>query len=134
MRQAWIYGLVLASVGVIGFVVSSKSSKDDEGTPGFEDLLPCTLLTSIDSQKSLYLNSHHEAKFSDKSGSGTRWETGTWELVDDDNHIYKISVDGSARDFTLVSAPAGEGCMLAAGGLQSVDLTKSWFSALTDPK
>ena len=134
MKQAWIYVAVLVAVGIIGFVAAPKASREAGETPGYEDLIPCATLTSFDSTKTLYLSSRHQAKFSDKSGSGMRFETGTWDLVDDDNHIYRIDVDGVVANFTLISAPEGEGCMLAAGTLEASDMRKSWFSALTDPK
>jgi hypothetical protein len=126
--------VVFACFGGLYLVMAPHAARDKGGPPGFEELVPCAFLTSIDSTKSLYLSGHHEARLSVTMDNGTNWATGTWALVDDDDHTYTVSIDGVDTTYTLVSAPEGEGCMLVAGDLAAADLTKSWFSSLQDPK
>ncbi len=134
MRTVWVSLVVFCFFGVVYLVMKPIAAKQRKDMPGFEDLVPCAFLTSIDSTKSLYLSGDHVARTSDKSGGATNWASGTWDLLNDDRHLYKITIDGEATTYTLVSAPEGEGCMLVAGSTTAADLSKSWFSALTDPK
>ena len=124
---------VFAGFGALYLAAKPRSAAPPD-KPGYEDLVPCAFLTSIDSKRSLYLSGDHTARLSDSSGTGTNWSAGHWDLVDDDDHVYKITIDGETTTYTLVSAPEGEGCMLAAGTTTAADLEKSWFSVLTDPK
>ena len=134
MKQVALTVFVFACFGALYLVLAPHAKKGEGGAPGFEELVPCAFLTSIDSKKSLYLSGHHEARLSVTTDNGITWATGTWTLVDDDAHLYKVSLEGVDTTYTLVSAPEGEGCMLAAGDLAAADLTKSWFSSLQDPK
>lgn len=126
--------VVFGFFGMAYLFLKPEDGDNEDDASGFEELMPCAFLTSFDSTKSLYLSSDHVARVSGKDGQGTTWATGSWDLVDDDQHLYKLTFGGRDETFTLVSAPEGEGCMLAAGSVDSADLKKSWFSALTSPK
>ena len=134
MKTGWVSLAVFVFFGGVYLVMKPIAAKQKRDMPGFQDLVPCAFLTSIDSKKSLYLSGDHVARASETSGGATNWAAGTWDLVDDDRHLYKITIEGNGTIYALVTAPEGEGCMLAAGSVAAADLSKSWFSALTDPK
>ena len=134
LKQVLVSVVVCLVVVALYIAWAPHASRRRTDIPGFEDLVPCAFLTSIDSRRSLYLSGHHDARTSETTGNGTTWSSGTWTLVDDDRHVYRVDIDGVSTTYTLVSAPEGEGCMLVAGSLDAADLHRSWFSALTDPK
>jgi hypothetical protein len=102
--------------------------------PGWEELVLCSILTSIDSKKSLTLSDDYSAELTDDTKSGdAKTSKGHWSLLNAERHMYKIDVAGAAGTYAVVSPPDAEGCMLAAGGLNYVDLRRSWFSVRVDP-
>jgi hypothetical protein len=91
-------------------------------------------LTSIDSKKSLTLTDDYSAELTDGTNSGdAKTSKGHWSLLNAERHMYKIDVPGAVGTYAVVSPPDAEGCMLAAGGLNCVDLRRSWFSVRVDP-
>ena len=134
MKHVWVSAIVCLFVGLLYIALAPFAAKQRTMAPGFEELVPCAFLTSLDSKSSLYLSGHRDARISKTTDAGTTWASGTWTLLADDSHLYRIDIDGVSTTYTLISAPEGEGCMLVPGDVGSADLRKSWFSALTDPK
>lgn len=128
----WLLGLISAAAAL--YLLLGGQSKPEPGPPGWDDLVLCFELTSIDSNKSLSLNEDFTARLKDSSGSGDPiWSDGHWSLVNADRHVYKVDLPGASGVYTVVSPPDSEGCLLAAGPLDRVDLRRSWFSVAPEP-
>lgn len=96
---------------------------------GWDDLSLCSELTSIDSKKTLSLREDFSASLKDNTGSGESvLSNGRWALIDAERHMYKIDIAGAGGIYVLVSPPDSDGCLLAAGPLNRVNLWRSWFS------
>jgi hypothetical protein len=109
------------------------ASSRPEGPPGWEELILCSELTSIDSKKSLSLNSDLSAELIEPSDGGPKTSKGHWSLLDAEKHLYQIDIADAVSNYIVVSPPDAEGCILARGGLNYADLRHSWFSVRIDP-
>jgi hypothetical protein len=104
------------------------------GPPGWDDLILCSKLTSLDSKKTLSLNEDFSVRIDDSSAGGELVRSeGRWTLLDPLRHEYSIEIAGSTQNYIAVSPPHSDGCLLAAGSLDKVDLQKSWFTTPSDP-
>jgi hypothetical protein len=126
-----LIGLLLA---VYSHFQRPSASARPEGPPGWDDLILCSELTSIDSKKSLSLNSDFSAELTDSSAtSGSKSSKGHWSLLNAEKHVYRIDTPGAQGNYIVVSPPDAEGCILAHGGITNVDLLHSWFSVQIEP-
>jgi hypothetical protein len=133
----WIFGIIflIAVVSAISRWQTPHTTRKvaAKGPPGWEDLLLCSLLTSIDSTKALTLDEDMSAELTDNNGgSETKVSKGQWSVVNAERHMYRIDTRGAEGTYTVVSPPDAEGCVLAAGASNYVDLRRSWFSVKTD--
>jgi hypothetical protein len=101
--------------------------------PGWDDLILCSELSSLDSLKELSLSEDHQAQFYDKSAADPKRSkvTGSWSF-DQASKRYSVKLNGAATDYILVSPENAEGCMLIKGSLDSANLRESWFSVEID--
>jgi hypothetical protein len=122
--------IFLALAAYSGFQRPSPSARPE----GWKDLILCSVLTSIDSKKSLLLHSNLSAKLTERGDAGKpKLSQGHWSLVDTENHTYEIDTPGAEGTYDVVSPPDAEGCILAYGGINHTDLRRSWFSLQIDP-
>ncbi len=128
-RDYVAWGLLLLGIGVVYIFFIHDKPEPSPGPPGWEDLILCSDLTSIDSKKTLSLHKNFSARLKDGSGIGDPvWSEGRWALLNAEQHAYSIEIPGAAGHYIVVSPPDSDGCVLAAGTLNQVDLGKSWFS------
>jgi hypothetical protein len=111
-----------------------QTSAPPDGPPGWEELILCSELTSIDSKKSLSLSEDFSAELTESiDGGGSKSSKGHWSLLDAEKHLYQIDIADAVGNYIVVSPPDAEGCILAQGGLNNADLRDSWFSVRIDP-
>lgn len=109
-----------------------SASASERSPPGWADLAPCSETTSFDGKKTLLLSMNLSARVTDRSVKPILVTRGEWSLVDADKHVYRIDVEGSIGNYSLVAPPDAEGCMLAMGIVSYADLRHSWFSVHLD--
>jgi hypothetical protein len=134
----WIFGIIfiVAVAGAFSRWQTPHTARKvvAKAPPGWEDLLLCSLLTSIDSKKALTLSEDMNAELTDNdANSETKVSKGQWSLVNAERHMYRIDTPGAEGTYAVVSPPDAEGCILAAGASNYVDLRRSWFSVRMDP-
>ncbi len=126
--------LLILGIGVVYLFFFRAEPKLPPGPPGWDDLVLCSELTSIDSKKTLSLNEDFSARLKDSSGTGDPvWSDGRWALLNAGQRAYSIDIPGAAGNYIVVSPPDSEGCVFAAGSLNHVDLRRSWFSMPIEP-
>jgi hypothetical protein len=126
--------VICALLAAYSYLQRPSASARPEWAPGWDELILCSELTSIDSKKSLSLNSDFSAELTDSSDtSGSKSSKGHWSLLNAEKHIYRIDTPGAQGNYVVVSPPDAEGCILAYGGINNVDLRHSWFSVLISP-
>jgi hypothetical protein len=106
--------------------------------PGWEDLISCSYVTSLDGTKQLSISENNRATLyesvalSDKKGGYERISIeGTWSF-DEISKQYFVALNGETTSYLLVSPERGGVCMLIAGELEAANLRRSWFSFQAD--
>lgn len=124
--------VIIAIVGAVYFLWSRSKPSPPEPA-GWNDLVLCSVQTSIDSKKTLLLDTDFSAIVTDRKGN--KLGEGKWSLADAQNHIFKIDAPGATGLYIVVSPPDSEGCLLGAivRDFNQVDLHRSWFSEIPDP-
>jgi hypothetical protein len=97
---------------------------------GWDHLIPCSELISMDGAKRLSLSENHVLKVYDKTGT-TRTETGTWSYREESKQ-YSIVLSDQNWIYVLVSPNGSDTCMLASGNVEAANLRASWFSITTE--
>ncbi len=129
--QRLIGPALIGSMQVGGyFLIQRSEAATAKSPPGWDELSPCSELTSIDSTKSLSLNRDFSTRLVDRSSSGKPERTvGTWSLINAERHVYRIDMPETVGVYVVVSPADAEGCIFAAGGdIGHVNLSLSWFS------
>ncbi len=90
----------------------------------WQTLLPCSETFSFDGRWKLSLSKDGKAELYDRREEQKLQSR--WELIDAQEHAYRIEVLAFGNDFVVV--PSSEGCMLASGSLRRADLSQSWFA------
>jgi hypothetical protein len=93
---------------------------------GWDDLIACSELVSIDGSKRLSLSENHVLKVYDKAGT-KKAESGTWSYREQSKQ-YSIVLADQSWNYVLVSPNGSDTCILASGNVEAADLRASWFS------
>jgi hypothetical protein len=134
LATCWASASHLPPVGHVFPFSETERISASRRSPGWDDLILCSELTSIDSKKSLSLKSDFSAEVTDSSDAGgSKSSKGHWSLLNAEKHLYRIDTPGAIGNYVVVSPPDAEGCLLAEGGINYVDLRRSWFSVQIDP-
>jgi hypothetical protein len=127
IRAREIGWLALAILGLAGAYTHFEVKKI--APAGWDELLGCSETVSFDGKKHLSLDEDSNAEISDDSTAARPVIRGRWLLIDPEKHVYRLDVsDGAAGEFIVVSPDDAEGCLLASGPLNAVDIRRSWFS------
>jgi hypothetical protein len=97
---------------------------------GWDDLITCSELVSIDGAKRLSLSEDHVLKVYDKTGT-KKAESGTWSYREQSKQ-YSIVLADQSWDYVLVSPNGSDTCILASGNVEAANLRASWFSINTE--
>jgi hypothetical protein len=93
---------------------------------GWDDLIACSELVSIDGSKRLSLFENHVLKVYDKTAT-KKTESGTWSYREQSKQ-YSIMLADQNWDYVLVAPNGSDTCMLAKGSVEAANLGASWFS------
>ncbi len=94
--------------------------------PGWDDLVACSELVSIDGSKRLSLSENHVLKVYDKTGT-KKAEGGTWSYREQSKQ-YSITLADQNWNYVLVAPNGSDTCMLTKGSVEAANLGASWFS------
>lgn len=119
--------VVVAIIGVISYFGFRPSHTPKQKMPGWEDLALCSIQTSFDATKTLWLNEDSTARVTDKHDKTLG--KGKWSLLDAKAHVYSITAPGAEGTYVAVSPFDSDSCVLAAieGNLNHANLRRSWF-------
>jgi hypothetical protein len=130
-----------AGAAFVCFIFSARTDKARAPiriVPGWEDLISCSYVTSLDGTKQLSISENNRATLyvsvalSDKKGGEERISIeGTWSF-DEISKQYFVALNGETTTYLLVSPEKGGVCMLVAGELEAANLRRSWFSFQAD--
>jgi hypothetical protein len=130
-----------AGAAFVCFIFSARTDKARAPiriVPGWEDLISCSYVTSLDGTKQLSISENNRATLYesvallDKTGGDERISIdGTWSF-DETSKQYFVALNGETTTYLLVSPEKGGVCMLVAGELEAANLRRSWFSFQAD--
>ena len=128
-----VLAAIAAFVFYFLFYLSDNKPAPKEVVSGWDDLIPCSELTSFNGKKKLVLSADGSAKLEDGSGDGEpKRSSGRWSLLSARTHRYAIDIPDLTRTYIAVSPPDSDGCVFAFGTVDNVNLRLSWFS-MTEP-
>jgi hypothetical protein len=96
--------------------------------PGWDDLLYCADVSSLDGTTQVAFSENHTL-FYDKNADGRT--IGTWSF-DENLKRYAITLKGQTTTYSLISPRRANTCMLIKGDLEAADLRGSWFATFPD--
>lgn len=99
---------------------------------GWDELVSCSLLTSLDGKRTLNLNDDGQGKLEDHNANKTVEQIVKWSLINPDLHNFRISFAGSSGVYKLVSSSDNKICLLISGSETAANLDTSWFSTSVD--
>jgi hypothetical protein len=130
-----------AGAAFVCFIFSDRADKARTPiriVPGWQDLISCSYVTSLDGTKQLSISENNRATLyesvalSDKKRGDERISVeGTWSF-DEISKQYFVALNGETTAYLLVSPERGGVCMLIAGELEAANLRRSWFSFQAD--
>jgi hypothetical protein len=137
--RKWINGYLLVAALACAPLVYWVFVRDDAvlltqmkpAVPGWDDLIPCSLVTSFEGTKQLTLFENHRVKLLEearsKDGHPQNQDEGLWSF-DGDSKRYSLTLNGVTMVYTLVSPEQTDTCILISGDLEAANLRRSWFS------
>src|SRR5262249_36250296 len=130
----WAAALVVAfAVTVYGCFFRSPHELSTIATlppaiPGWDDLVACSVTTSLDEKKSLSLSENGQASLQAEDQDGKiSFANGEWRY-EAASKRYSITLNGETTTYALLSRGEPMTCILFKGPLAAADLTSSWFS------
>jgi hypothetical protein len=142
-EKYWLAVLFTCVIAVGGYLLFLRSSDHADAPPvgaaeaALKDPSLCSLTTSLDGSRVLFLSDNHRASFEDHSplkegedGKG-RFVDGEWSY-DEASKKYTVTLNGAATTYSLVKISDSNICMLIKGELGAADLRASWFSSGSD--
>jgi hypothetical protein len=137
IHQAWFKVLCgFAAVGLIyGFFFHERNSVEAPVSPGWEGLIPCSYMASLDGKKELLLFKNHFARVYETTSAHKepmQMLEGTWSF-DEGAQLYSVTLDGVTTKYAIIRPQAANFCMLINGNLETANLSGSWFSSDVDP-
>jgi hypothetical protein len=127
--------LTFAGVSAVVWMVAHKPAGTTP-TPvlGWDGLLPCSYVASLDGAKELMLYENHSVRLYDERNPKDRTERdqnntidGEWSF-DEALKQYAITLNGVTTVYSVVQPENSNTCLLVKGGLNSANLRESWFS------
>jgi hypothetical protein len=153
-KSFWGDSLRLERLGAVLTLAASASlgACSEEKAPvvaGWEDLLLCSDMRSLDGTRTLELFEDHRAHWTEQNAKGEvgKDAEGTWSFDNADaksqleggrppNAVrfkrYAVTLSAETINYLLVSPEDATNCMLIRGDVKQADLTQSWFSVDTD--
>jgi hypothetical protein len=136
-RVAWGQLLLLGCIIAGGAYWLSRPSPVNKAElpapPGWDDLAPCAVLTSLDEMQEMTLSDDQRAEFLDLStlqdgdDPKSRMVVGAWSY-DEGSKRYAITLNGQTTTYTLLARGDPTTCILFKGDIHAADLSASWFS------
>jgi hypothetical protein len=115
------------------FLTGSPTEKRPS-VPGWQDLILCSELVSMDGRKTLSLSEDHSVILHEEESAqgkddkkGDRDVKGTWSY-DQLYNEYSVSLVGTTTTYTIVNPEVANTCLFIKGTLESANLRESWFS------
>jgi hypothetical protein len=131
----------IALIGCVALAFLYWGPKTPKATarvvPGWDDLLDCSDMISLDGTEHLALSDDHSVLFENehrsKDADGKRDDSirGAWSF-DEISKRYAVTLNGATTTYSVIQVPDSGLCMLIRGELGSVNLRESWFSVATD--
>jgi hypothetical protein len=127
--------LTFAGVSAVVWMVAHKTA-DTTPTPvlGWDGLLPCSYVASLDGAKELMLDENHFIRLYDERNPKDSTERdknktidGEWSF-DEALKRYALTLNGVTTVYSVVQPENSNTCLLVKGGLNSANLRESWFS------
>jgi hypothetical protein len=126
-----------AGVAFVYFIFSAKTDKvraPIRTVPGWEDLISCSYVTSLDGTKHLSISENNRATLYERVALSDKKRIsieGIWSF-DEISKRYFVALNGETTTYQLVNPEGGGVCMLIAGELEAANLRRSWFSFQAD--
>jgi hypothetical protein len=132
--NGWTKGLG-ALVGSTAFcwIVFSQTENHTRATvpiPGWDDLLYCADVASLDGTKRVTFSENHSLYFHDDNSADDR-RNDTWSF-DEKLKRYTVTLKGQDTIYSLISPKDANTCMLIKGDIEAADLRGSWFASFPD--
>jgi hypothetical protein len=120
-----------------GLLISHASKSQIAPTPGWDDLILCSNLVSLEGAKTLSLSEDHSVIFTDdkavenNSADNNFTIKGTWSY-DESLKEYAVTLSGVTAIYTVVQPKNSPACLFIQGKLEAADLRESWVSVDND--
>jgi hypothetical protein len=130
--NGWVKGLgALAGSMAFCWLVILQTGKQTipPVIPGWDDLLYCADVASLDGTRRVTFAENHSVYFHDENVEGRTNDT--WSF-DQELKRYTITLKGQATTYSLISPKGANTCMLIKGNVEAADLRGSWFASFPD--
>jgi hypothetical protein len=132
--------LVGAGIAALAYCQFKPDVQDGlvSNVPGWDDLILCSNVTSLDETKTLDLDEDHRAVLNGTPALNAPQNApppkveGTWSF-DPTSKQYSITIGGVTNVYSLVNPLSIETCMLIKGSIGAADMRDSWFATRDDP-
>jgi hypothetical protein len=120
-----------------GLLFSETSKSQIAPTRGWDDLILCSNLVSLEGEKTLSLSEDHSVIFEDdevaENNSKENQVTikGTWSY-DENSKEYTVTLGRMTTIYTVMQPKNSPACLFIKGKLEAADLRESWVSANSD--
>ena len=130
-----IFILAFAGITAFGWTVAHRATGTAPApVPGWDGLIPCSYVASLDGAKELMLDENHLAKLYDGTNSKGIAEREVGRSIDGEWSFnealkrYAITLNGVTTVYSVVQPENSHTCLLIKGDLNSANLRESWFA------
>jgi hypothetical protein len=126
-----LVGALLIGATVLWIAFRRTDQPLNEGlTLGWNELVSCSDLTSLDGTQRMTLSENHVVSLRDERGPKFS-KSGLW-LYDEPSKRYSVTLLDQTSIYSIVAPRGTDTCMLIKGDLEAADLRGSWFSSSAD--
>jgi hypothetical protein len=110
------------------WILSERSNTPNvPPVPGWDELVACADLVSVDGSKQMKLFENHFVRFFD-GGATKDVGSGKWSYFVQSKE-YSVARAGQSSNYFIVAPKGTDTCMLIKGSVEAADLRGSWFSS-----